>query len=322
MIPARILGSAHLFPGRLVTTAEVVERSKPGKDPARLEAATGIRTRHWKDAPDGTTTLGLAVLRDALANAGLEAGALRRVIFVSSLCGDLIVPSNATALIGALGLDGRCDGFDLQNACVGFVSALDVAARGVATGVGVTAIVVVELGSRQIQPERPRPYGIFGDAAAAVILGPARGAEGFRAIALSNTWASGPTAILENPALTGHAYIDFTVTADTMVEMAVRGMVGAVRDVLTRAELTLDDVRWVLPHQPNLPLLMAFAKALAVDPSRLDVIVRDAGSLAAAVLPVTLDRLLRAGTVRSGDRILFATVGSPLVTGAALYECP
>ncbi len=322
MIPVRILGSAHRLPGRLVTTAEIVERTTPGKDPARLEAATGIRTRHHADPGTLCADLGADVLRDALADAGVEVSALRRVIFVSSVGGDWVIPATATAIIGAVGANGRCDGFDLQNACPGFISALDVAARGVATGVGVTAIVSVELPNRHTDPSSPRAYGVFGDAAAAVVLGPARGAEGLRAICLANDWADGPTIGVPQSALTRRlAFVEFSTSAQTMTSMAVGAMVRGVDEVLARAELTLDDVQWVLPHQPNLPLLLAFASALRLDPSRLDPVVRDIGSVASAAVPVTLDRLLRSGRVRPGDRILMASVGSPLVYGAALYQC-
>lgn len=322
MIPVRILGSAHHLPGRLVTTAEIVARTRPGADPARLEAATGVRTRHHAEPGTLCAEVGAAVLRDALANAGVDPRALRRVIFVSSVGGDWVVPATATAIIGRLGLNGRCDGFDLQNACPGFLSALDVAARGVATGVGVTAIVVVELTTRHIHPSAPRAFGIFGDAAAAVLLGPARAGEGLRATSLANDWADGPTIGIPQSGLTGrHELAEFATSAETMVAMAVSAMVRAVNDVLERAGMRLDDVRWVLPHQPNLPLLRAFASALGLDPERLDPVVRDIGSVAAAAVPVTLDRLLRSGRVAPGDRILMASVGSPMVYGAALYEC-
>lgn len=323
MIPVRILGSAHLLPGRLVTTAEIVERTRPGKDPSRLEAATGIRARHHAEPGTRCADVGAAVLRDALADAGVAASALRRVIFVSSVGGDWVVPSTASAVIGLVGANGTCDGFDLQNACPGFLSALDVAARGVATGVGVTAIVAVELLSRLVGPEGPRAFGVFGDAAAAVVLGPARGGEGIRAICHANDWVDGPTIGVPQTALTRRMEAaEFSASADRMVDMAVAAMVRGVREVLARAELPLDEVQWVLPHQPNLPLLLGFAAALGLDPARLDPVVRDVGSVASAAVPLTLDRLLRSGRVRPGDRILMASVGSPLVYGAALYQCP
>jgi 3-oxoacyl-[acyl-carrier-protein] synthase-3 len=116
VIPARILGTAHLLPGRVVTTEELAEETRPGGDPTRLIAATGVRERRWAEPGTRAADVGAEVLRAALDNAGLPAEALERVIFVSASGGDWLIASTATAILAALGLDGKADGFDLCNA--------------------------------------------------------------------------------------------------------------------------------------------------------------------------------------------------------------
>jgi len=66
------------------------------------------------------------------------------------------------------------------------LSALDIAARSVATGLYPIGVVVSELWSRHLDPRDPRSYVVFGDAGAAVVLGPGRGGEGLRASWLRN----------------------------------------------------------------------------------------------------------------------------------------
>ena len=53
----------------------------------------------------------------------------------------------------------------------GFLTAMDLAARCVATGFGPVAVVAAELWSQHIDPSEPRTYAVFGDAAGAVIFG-------------------------------------------------------------------------------------------------------------------------------------------------------
>ena len=321
MISARILGSAHLLPGRAVSTAEVVERTFPGKDPARLIAATGIYNRQWVEPGTRATDLGVEVLRQALDAAGLPASALERVIFVSSIGGDWLIPSTATAIIGALGINGKADGFDLMNACVGMLSGIDLAARSVATGMGPVAVVTVELISRIIHTGAPRVYGLFGDRVAAVILGPARPGEGFEAVHFGNDFAEGPTISMPHPTLIGgYERADFATSTERMTQLAVGGVVQSVTRVLEKAGLTMDEVDWFLPHQPNRPLLGAILAALNLDPSRVDIHVDQVGSVGAASVGISLDRLMRSGKVKPGDRILTASVGSPVVYGAMLYR--
>ena len=175
-IPARIAGTGSAVLGPPVGTRELVQRAFPEADEARiqdLERKTGIATRHW--VPPGTSAaeLGERALRAALAAAGLQAEQLARIIFVSSTGGDHLVPATGHDIAGRLQLDGSCDVFDLSNGCVGFLSAVDVAARSIATGLGPVAIVAVEIFSRQLSPEGPRAYAVLGDAAAAAVLTPA-----------------------------------------------------------------------------------------------------------------------------------------------------
>ncbi|NPC83929.1 ketoacyl-ACP synthase III, partial [Pyxidicoccus fallax] len=134
MIPVRILGTASVLPGPAVTTAELCARV--GRDAAEVERKTGIHTRHF--APPGTRAADVAAtaLRGALEAAGVEAKALRRILCVTSMGGDVTTPATANRVAAALGLAGSCDAMDVSNACMGFLSAFDLAARSVATGLG------------------------------------------------------------------------------------------------------------------------------------------------------------------------------------------
>jgi 3-oxoacyl-[acyl-carrier-protein] synthase III len=76
-----------------------------------------------------------------------------------------------------------------------------------------------------------------------------------------------------------------------------------------------------LPHQPNGQLFDQVIEALGVDPGRTLRVVHEVGSLAAASIPLSLDRLMRTRPVRDGDRILMTGVASGTACGAILYRC-
>src|SRR5262249_55235776 len=98
VIGARILGTGSFLPGRAVTTAEVVRAAAPDRDPAEIEAKTGIRVRHWAGPEGRVAPIGAEALRRALDAAGLPANALRRIILATSTGGDALVPATANAL--------------------------------------------------------------------------------------------------------------------------------------------------------------------------------------------------------------------------------
>lgn len=319
MIPVRILGTAGLLPGRAVTTEELAR--KLGKDPEKMEARTGIRTRHWVEPGTRMRDVGVEVLRRALEAAKVAPTELRRILFVSSTGGDATTPATASMIAGALGLTDTCDAFDINNACMGFVSAFDVAARSVATGLGPVAIVAVEFTSRGLDPANVRPYLVCGDAAAAAVLGTARPEEGVLGVSLSNNGTLPPDTGFGQPLLTGQMEkIQFYASRQDIFQIAMNALSSATQAVLKQANVKLEDIQWVLPHQPNGALLDAIVDALRLDRAKLIPMVRDVGSVASVAIPYSLDLLLRTREVRPKDRILLVGVGAGVSQGALLYQ--
>ena len=319
MIPVRILGSGSVLPGEPVTTRSLIERV--GRDPVALEPRIGIRTRHF--APPGTTmaSLGAEALRLALDVAELPAADLRRVLFVSSTGGDVLSPATANRVTAALGVAHTCDAIDLNNACMGFLSAFDLAARCLATGLGPVAIVVVELGSRFITEADHRPFLVFGDAATAVVLGPGRPGEGILASRFGNDGTLPEDTVLHHPAVTGRReYAAFKQPGLALTRIALELLERGARATLDAAGLTLADVDWILPHQPNGAMLSMLVDLLRIDRARMVPVVEEVGSIGAAAIPLSLDRLLRTRPVRAGDKILMFGVGAGVAHGAILHR--
>ena len=320
-LAVRVAGSASARPGGAHRTAELVERVTPRRDAAETEQRTGIASRHFAAPGSRAADLGARVLRDALLDAGLAGAHLRRLFFVSSAGGDQLAPATANLVAAELGLDGTCDCIDLNNACMGFLSAFDLAARSVATGVGPVGIVVVELLSRYTTPHDARPYLVLADAVAAVVLDAARGDEGVLAAWLRNEGLAGGDIVLRHPGLTGQREtFQFASSNKQMGENAILAIRRSTDAVLAAAGLRLDHVRWVLPHQPNGSMLAAIIRELGIDAQRVVQIVRDIGSVGAASIATSLDHLRHGGRPRPGDHVLMVGVGAGISYGAILLR--
>jgi 3-oxoacyl-[acyl-carrier-protein] synthase-3 len=317
----RIAGTGSVLPGPPVTTRDVIQRVPGAWDAARIEARTGIAARHFVEPGTTAAALGAAALARALEDARMPADALDRVIFVDSLGGDALIPATANDVMRALGITGGCDCFDLNNACLGFLSAFDVAARGVATGQRAVAIVVAELPSGFITPDDPRPFFVFADGAAAVVVTPGVDGEGVLGSVLRNEPGNAGGVALAHPGRTGaRETIRFTKPNARMLELALDLLRDSTRAVLAQAGLGLGDVDWILPHQPNGAMLHAFVEALGVAAERVVPVVHETGSVGAASIPISLDRLRASGRVRRGDRVLMIGVGAGLSSGATLLR--
>ncbi|MCO4747416.1 MAG: ketoacyl-ACP synthase III [Proteobacteria bacterium] len=321
MIPVRILGTGSVRPGRAVSNEEVCATVIPPRDPARVWEKTGIRTRYWKNPEDSMVSMGAQAVRAALDLAGLEAPVIQRVIFVCSNGGDYISPPTSSVLAAELGIARQADAMDVNNACMGFLTGLDLGARAVATGSGVVAVVTVEVVSDAIVPEEHRAYLIMGDAATAVLLGPAESDEGVLGIRLGNDGSLSGSLLHAHPRHTGvWGPLRFGMNAGDIHELVVRLMSDSAANALEQAGCSIDEMDWVLPHQPNGRLLEGIVEAVGANADQLVPIVEHVGSIAAASIPMSLDVLMRTRPVKAGQRVLLVGVGAGVSYGAVVLR--
>jgi len=173
MIPVRILGTSSLLPGRRISTTELA-RGWAGT--RRRSRASGHQVPPL-DRPGGAAQrahYGAGGAARGLRWRGWRRGSWRRIIFVSSVSGDVVFPATANRVAAPPAPATR---FDMNNACMGFLSAFDVAARSVATGLGRSGSWW-QLGWRRAWscPD-PRPY-LVSERRWRRRAGPARGPEG------------------------------------------------------------------------------------------------------------------------------------------------
>lgn len=318
MLSVRIMGSGASTGRRAVPTAEVAARV--GMDPDEAVARTGIRQRYFVEGDQDVTALAEEATRKALDAAGLEPQQLARVILVSSTGGDVRIPATANRLLGALGIGRVCDAFDVNNACTGFLTGFDLAARSVVTGLGPVAVVAAERFSDCIGPDMPRSYLVMGDAAAAVIVGPAAQGECIEHAVLRNAADFYRGIVMEHATPEAPSRVEFREANRLIATTAIGGVAAAVKQTLAESGIALADIDWVVPHQPNGKLLAAMVGALGVDPARVVPVVEQIGSVGAASAPWGLDRLLRSGRVKPGQRLLLCAVGAGMSYGAMVYR--
>src|SRR5439155_24637061 len=84
------------------------------------------------------------------------------------------------------------------------------------------------------------------------------------------------------------------------------------------ADMTREDVDWLIPHQANVRILEATARKLGLPGEKLVVTVDDHGNTSAAAVPLALDEFVRAGKISAGQRVLLQGVGGGFTWGSSL----
>ncbi|CDS50196.1 3-oxoacyl-[acyl-carrier-protein] synthase, KASIII [Polaromonas sp. CG9_12] len=320
---SRITGTgSYLPPNRLTNAqlaADLAARGVETSDEWIVER-TGISARHFA-APDVTSSdLALEASRRAIDAAGLQAADIDLIIVATSTP-DMVFPSVACILQHKLGIAG-CPAFDMQAVCSGFVYALTVADAMIKSGAASKALVVgAEVFSRLLDFSDRTTCVLFGDGAGAVVLE----ASETPGILASDLHADGRhVGILCVPGhVSGGQVLGsplLTMDGKAVFKLAVGVLESAARAALAKAELTEDDIDWLIPHQANLRIMHSTAKKLKLPLEKLIVTVDQHGNTSAASIPLALDEAVRSGKVKKGDIVMLEGVGGGFTWGAVLLK--
>ena len=320
---SRIIGTGSFLPPRRLTNADLAaELATKGVETSDewIVERTGIRARHFA-APDVTSSdLGAEAARRALDAAGLQAADIDLIIVATSTP-DMVFPSAACIVQQKLGISG-CPAFDIQAVCSGFVYALTVADAMIKTGAASTALVIgAEVFSRLLDFSDRTTCVLFGDGAGAVVLQ----ASETPGILASDLHADGRhVGILCVPGhVSGGQVLGsplLTMDGQAVFKLAVGVLDSAARAVLAKANLSAEDVDWLIPHQANIRIMHSTARKLKMPLEKLIVTVDQHGNTSAASIPLALDEAVRSGKVQKDDVLMLEGVGGGFTWGAVLLK--
>jgi 3-oxoacyl-[acyl-carrier-protein] synthase III len=93
-----------------------------------------------------------------------------------------------------------------------------------------------------------------------------------------------------------------------------------IEKALHRANLTVDQVDWLLLHQANQRILDTVGDRLGIPSEKIISNLAKYGNTSAASIPLALDESVRQGIVKPGDTIAAAGFGAGLTWGAAIFQ--
>jgi len=307
---ARVTGLGHHVPPEVVPNGPIAERI--GVDDAWIVKRTGIRSRRRVAPSDRLSDLATFAGRRALSDAELDPLDVDLVL-VATMTPDEITPNAAPLVAHALGAD-NAGAIDIGAACTGWLAALRLAAGQVETGRADNVLVIgAEALTRLVDYDDPKTAALFGDGAAAVVIG-AEGAGDIGPIVLAADGGLGDRITCSNDErmlrMDGHS------TYQTAVKRLTEATVAAV----ARAGLELDDVDLFVYHQANGRIIRAVGERLDLAPARVADYVAHMANTSAASIPLTLSLLREDGRLRPGQKVLVAAIGAGFTWGAGVIE--
>jgi len=289
---------------------------------AEVSEKTGIERRGYTLLD--LEHIALLAARQALAKSGRKPAEIGAVLFCSCTSTRLI-PSVATWLSGELGLQQTHNSSDIVAACAGMPYGLAEAIRLLQEIERPVLVVCAEKFSDKIGTVRTSRM-IFGDGAAALILGPApQGAPSD--IEIIQTYAGGPwsevnSIIWPNPEFDNN----ITVYGPEVKSLARRYLVQMIGELTTLphpgggGRSLMDAIDIVVPHQANKNMVADLSKAAGVSGDKLYFNIEKVGNTSSASILLAVHDAVREGRIDRPMRVFAPGFGAGAVGGYAVMR--
>jgi len=329
-----IKGTGRHVPSRLVTNEDLalwMETSDKW-----IIQRTGIEQRYWipEEGGVGASDLGLEASKIAMDRAGWKAEDIDLIIF-ATLSPDLFFPGSGCLLAHKLGLTST-PALDIRQQCTGFLYGMATADAYIRSSLAQRVLLVgseVHSTGLDISTRGRDVAVIFGDGAAAVCLEHVETDDkkaGVLAACLHTDGSLAESLMTYAPASRENPRLDEQMLQDgkhfpvmdgrNIFKNAVRRLPQVAKEALEAAGLPLDAVDLFIPHQANLRINQAFAKALDLPEGKVYHNIQRYGNTTAASIPLALDEAIEKGLLGAGSTVMFLGLGAGVTWGSVLYR--
>lgn len=320
-----IVGTGSYVPHRVLTNADL-EKMVDTTD-EWIVTRSGIRQRRIAADNECTSDMAARAASRAMEQAGVN-GAEIDLIICATITPDMPFPATACLVQQKIGAK-RAAAFDMEAACSGFLYGLEIGQQFITSGTYDTVLVIgAEKLSTIVDWEDRATCVLFGDGAGAAILRSrgeehgilttCMGADGSQADILLMP-AGGARYPASKESVSGKMHC-LKMAGKEVFKNAVVAMQTAAEEALRKCNLTIDDIKCVIPHQANVRILEAIADRLGVPMEKVYINLDRYGNVSAASVAIALDEAAREGRFQRGDLILLVVFGSGLTWASCVIQ--
>lgn len=295
------VGPIAVYLPEKVETNDFLKSEHPSWNLDAIFDKTGIRQRHI--AADGETSADMAV------KAALQLFQTHNIdpesidyLLLCTQTPDYFLPTSACLVQDRIGMRTTSGALDFNLGCSGFVYGLSLAEGLIRTGdVSRCLLITSETYSKFIDEDDRSLRTIFGDGAAATLL-EAVDQPSVHSFSFGTDGTGADTLLvreggfrLEQDALRprhkhrwkSRLYMD----GPSLISFGVGVIPDVVDSILTRSNLTKDDIDQYLMHQATRKMLEQMQIRLKLDPDKVPIYLEDVGNTVSATIPILINHL-------------------------------
>jgi len=322
MTNAYISGTGSYAPSNVVSNHFF---EKVGSNDEWIFKNLGIRERRISTG-ETTSDLAAEAAIKAISAAGLEVSDIDLIILATATA-DRQAPSCACFVQEKLAAENAV-AFDISAVCSGALFATSTAVQYVRSGMYKNVLVIGADTFSNITDWSRRDSVFFGDGAGALVISATQEDKGFIDFLL-HTDGRGkehftiPAGGSEQPTTTetatnGQHY--FQMNGPEVFNTAIKVVPDSIQEILAKNNRKIEDVKWMLPHQPSIRILKEIAQRVGLPFEKVKTNMDRYANTSGGTIPIVLDETLREEEMNDGDLLLFAAVGAGWTWGTALYK--
>ena len=323
---------SYYLPVRILSNQDL-ERQFHNWTAEKIEEKIGVRTRHIAGEHETATDMACAAAEDVLRGYDRE-----QIDFVL-LCTqspDYCLPTSACLVQDRLKLRTDIGALDFNLGCSGYIYGLALAKALIESGLaGNVLLCTAETYSKYMHPQDHSNRSIFGDAAAATLVGrdDARkiqqfelgtNGQGLANLIVRNSGARAKAPRGRNnpaePAAEFNQDDYLYMNGPEIFNFTIENVPKVVDRVLSKNQMTLDAIDYVIFHQANKYMLDYLRRKINIPKEKFWNNMLDCGNTVSSTIPIALKDGLDAGVLKAGQKVLLVGFGVGYSWGGTIME--
>jgi 3-oxoacyl-[acyl-carrier-protein] synthase-3 len=292
-----------------------------------LQENLTIRERRWLSEGESVADLCESAAQQALHYGGIRADEIDLLIIATDTP-EFISPSTASIVQHRCGMT-RAGTFDVNTACAGFVTALDIATKYIRSDEHYNTVMIIGAYgmSRYLDMHDKKTVTLFADGAGCAIVKSTHDDRGYRASMLEtrgeyNEWMgiyTGATKYPVTPERVAHGDHFLKFVKKFPKELNPDMWTRFIATLADRAGITPQDITHFFMTQININSIHETLDRLSIPRERSYNIMHKYAYTGSAAIGIAFDEAVREGKVQQGDVCCFIGSGGGLAFAGSLF---
>jgi 3-oxoacyl-[acyl-carrier-protein] synthase-3 len=319
---SRFIGLGAYLPNQKMTNYDLEKIVETNNE--WIVRRTGVKERRISEKEEFASDMAVRAVENLIEKNHVCVGDVDMII-VTTFTPDYFTPTVSALVQSHFGIKAAGT-MDLSAGCTGAMYGLCVADSLIsAEHSNKVLVVAAETISKYLDYTDRNTCILFGDAAVAILMEKSKKTGSFLAsyFATDGAFAKSATCSNLSQSVNGEKIVKerlFEQDGRSLYEYVVKNIPVGISILLEKANLTLDDIDWFVPHSANLRMVEALCKRINMPIEKTLVSNEFYGNTSSASIPLAMWMALETSKIKPGDILLLYGYGAGLTHGGVIVE--